>query len=1274
MRGSARVHAPAECISSTTTVLLPVFRTARTLRRPGPTGNQSDTFRDTPAMGSDSATAITFAQVQKLVRQAGDSKAVEAVDRLAAVGLLALGVAVTPGALSLLGAKNEVSKLGQAVARKLLGRGEGNFLARARRMAAANYLITFTAFFDALEAELPEFLAEVALTEADRLQLAGASAGDRVTLSLPHPVDPALSTAQRQAYHQLLSTQFMVFAQGLAVRERVPGARQRELSEGIRRATEAAEEVYQAQLLRLMASSPEFCAWTMWRDHARAEGIDLGLRALAATVEAMTPAARADRVATALSAEYASKLAAPVFGDGAHDGLTYPAKADAFVPQAFKVLRCGNGDRLEHEPSWAAAPARSDLGDFLLRYLGSPHSTEHPLLVLGHPGSGKSLLTEVLAARLAAPAFTVVRVELRDIDPEQDLQDQLELQLKRDTGLTQPWTEFAESRVDSPPLVILDGYDELLQANGKVFADYLSRVHGFQVREARHGRPLRVLVTSRIALIDKAAVPQGSTVLRLLEFDAPRRQTWARIWNEHNARRFQVPDSPALVELAEQPLLLLMLAIYDATVRPLAAATELDRTQLYHSLITEFVRRERAKDPADRCADDLCTMVESDVERLGVAAIGMFNRHAVHILAQDLNADLAYFNRSRTVPDGGGRRLSQAELLVGSFFFIHESRGQVEDAKAYEFLHNTFGEFLAADFLLRQVIRETATVRSLGGDPDRARLSGDWFACLTHAPLHTRPMLLQLLREWARHRITPADIEALDALTHHQLHGVLYSTDAFLPTPGDSPLARKPLLERLALYSLNLVLLRAALSDGEYALPETLIGPEAQRPWDQLTHLWRTWFSWETLSAIAGIQIATREGTTITLRLQQEFRTPQATGRLHTVFNAASALADHVTLGLAGIPTVEADPERRMLDYIEQSLRQEGIDLSGRFTVLRARAEPSLLTDSDWPARELVHDSRPPEHVYAALPLLRDSLHALPKRNVLRMAACVTAVSRAEATAIVEFCTRAEPVALDWLLQHHGVDSIARSILAGAPWAAPVLNALAVPGTTRERVELLNRLTTLSTYHDRALDTETAVALASFASATDAWRLCRWALTDLPGPLFSLPQGTIDELARLVVGHNRRELAKVRVTIANQLANEVTPLRALIANGREPLPRLAQIARITGPHHGVTELVFRYMSSIQLADIRGQHPCRSAGVVLRAVRENYRLAEAKHVLAMLLPGGCDLLTQLGLMPFDRYRDELSLRYLLDLMWVAGIREDDATQQLLAKSLRAHGRQ
>src|SRR5262249_21040544 len=145
-------------------------------------------------------------------------------------------------------------------------------------------------------------------------------------------------------------------------------------------------------------------------------------------------------------------------------------------------------------------------------------------------------------------------------------------QIRKDTGEEVSWAKFSRS-LPSPPVVILDGYDELLQATGSQYADYLDQVRLFQEREMVQRRPVRVIVTSRITLIDKTILPEGTTIVRLEEFDEQRRAAWTEVWNRRNqdyffqtgTEPFRLPASqPKITELAAQPLLLLMLALYDS--------------------------------------------------------------------------------------------------------------------------------------------------------------------------------------------------------------------------------------------------------------------------------------------------------------------------------------------------------------------------------------------------------------------------------------------------------------------------------------------------------------------------------------------------------------------------------------------------------------------------------------------------------------------------------------------------------------------------------------
>ena len=64
-------------------------------------------------------------------------------------------------------------------------------------------------------------------------------------------------------------------------------------------------------------------------------------------------------------------------------------------------------------------------------------------------------------------------------------------------------------------------------------------------------------------------------------------------WNELNATDPAADDVLALRELAAQPLMLLMLALFDATSPSCARTGRLARhRQLYERLLIEFARRE----------------------------------------------------------------------------------------------------------------------------------------------------------------------------------------------------------------------------------------------------------------------------------------------------------------------------------------------------------------------------------------------------------------------------------------------------------------------------------------------------------------------------------------------------------------------------------------------------------------------------------------------------------------------------------------------------------
>ena len=125
--------------------------------------------------------------------------------------------------------------------------------------------------------------------------------------------------------------------------------------------------------------------------------------------------------------------------------LSFPKVSEAFIPQAYAVLRHTSGEKhLERPETWSELSRRNDIGTFLLSYLSSPYSCETPMLILGHPGSGKSLLTKVLCARLMSKPYTPIRVPLREIDADSLIESQVDSEIQRITGnRIQNWANFS---------------------------------------------------------------------------------------------------------------------------------------------------------------------------------------------------------------------------------------------------------------------------------------------------------------------------------------------------------------------------------------------------------------------------------------------------------------------------------------------------------------------------------------------------------------------------------------------------------------------------------------------------------------------------------------------------------------------------------------------------------------------------------------------------------------------------------------------------------------
>lgn len=817
---------------------------------------------------------LSYSDAVKLLGGA-DSRVVAALDRL--TGGVLLTVAASGGlfALSLLDAKGELAKLSAELVSGLgdrlrrLGRFD-----RTERLTAAHKVIVLTSFFESLNGIVLPFDVRQLLLERPAQIAVGTGEvvssgrlralvgilndseipGDSVRFGMEKRPD------ELHDFYVSLSGRLISYVEGTVIWDQLGQASRDEFVHGLRDAVPArAVRRYEEHLRRLASEFPEVAFWASRLDHAAIQGqirrLNTSLEGLERVLGQIVSAERADERRQALATRYRKNLDRPIIATGdAPEGFTIPTLADAYVNPRYRAASVARSARWDQEAWWDDQPIRDDLQEFLIRHLTSLRATESPLIVLGQPGSGKSVLTKVIAARLPTSDYLAVRVILREVPADTDLQSQIECAIRDATGETLAWPALARSAGGALPLVLLDGFDELLQATGTGQTDYLEQIARFQERESDQGRPVAVIVTSRIAVADRARIPRdGAVAVKLEPFTDEQVGRWLTVWNTHNSAYLESrglkPLPPAVAlrqpELAVQPLLLLMLALYDADGNALQQPEEgIGEADLYERILMRFAERETRKAQPGAEGEPLRAAAEEELLRLSVAAFAMFNRGRQWVTEDELSRDLTALLSTSDVQQSATNFRSPstpAQMVVGRFFFIHQAQAVRDDTclTTCEFLHATFGEFLVARLIVRELADLAAVVTA------RSRYSTDdsfMRALLSFAPLTTRGKITEffavLVQQLAgEHR--PLLRELLLTSFRESLQPQKgWSHEQYGPGHVSAP-------TRYAAYSANMLLLAVFIGGpvfGHELFPQALY-PVAE--WRRHAMLWRSQFTVE---------------------------------------------------------------------------------------------------------------------------------------------------------------------------------------------------------------------------------------------------------------------------------------------------------------------------------------------------------------------------------------------------------------------------------------------
>jgi hypothetical protein len=817
------------------------------------------------------AASLSYADAIKLLRDPG-TRFARVADRLTASGMLGAVVAV-PEILGWFDARSEFARLSQELVQHMrMGDAGMKRYDRTRRIEAAHSLVVVTAYFKVLqEHRLPVDIDRFELTKVEQVQT-----GTGVTAGRGRPQDLADAVLHSPAplpspewghdqiktelllYYRWLSDELLGFLSGLATSEALTREEKSELSRVLRdEVPPLAVSLYEEMLRNLAGDVPDVLLWIQLREHsATREAVRTGLETLRQILDRAPSSSSPQVQVDSLIRAYSTVLDQPIVESrGLPDGLTLPAVTAGYIDPHFRSLTQYDAAGWRMDPLTMFLTSEvgdhGDLAEFFAAHLTTTQAAQTPLLVLGQPGSGKSLLTKVLAARLADSGFLPVRVALSEVPADQDVQDQIEYAVRAATGERVSWPELVRLAGTRQPVVLLDGLDELVHAAELDRSGYLTKVRAFQQRELSLDRPVAVVVTSRTGHAERFDRPEGSISIELAPFTPAQIAEWVKRWNSRNRAYFGVHELRPLEldavrrqgELAGQPLLLLLLALYDATANALLRADRmLSTAELYEHVMVSFTERElrrRRHSTVNNPRFDMGTAVARELDRLSIAAFATLNRGRPAITQQELGEDLEVLLANETDSEGD---------VTGRFFFVHESNALTAGGarRAFEFLHATFAEFLVARLITRLTSAEQSTGWSTDADRQavlRALLS---FTVLANA----QPLLpliegrVRSLDADARH----SSVTTLTAMTGHAL-------GPWHPTPYDAyQPQRLPTPTRHATYSANLVVL-LLLFDAT-PLSMRALFPDEQDPASQWRHhasLWRSSLSPRSWSAILAI-------------------------------------------------------------------------------------------------------------------------------------------------------------------------------------------------------------------------------------------------------------------------------------------------------------------------------------------------------------------------------------------------------------------------------------
>ncbi|MDZ8140763.1 MAG: pentapeptide repeat-containing protein [Nostoc sp. DedQUE04] len=357
-------------------------------------------------------------------------------------------------------------------------------------------------------------------------------------------------------------------------------------------------------------------------------------------------------------------------------------------------------------------------------------------VISGGPGSGKSSFAKIFAANQAEKGKTpVLFIPLHHFEPSDDLVEAVGKFVRDDSFLRH--NPLDKDKADSRLLIIFDGLDELAM-QGKIATEIAQqfvrevqrKVERFNVRETF----LQVLISGRELVVqaNSSDFRQPQQILHILPYfvteyerknyiddqnllQQDQRQIWWQKYGNASGRAYDcLPEElnqDNLTEITAQPLLNYLVALsFDQQNK---FPTDGNLNAIYANLLTAVYQRGWAgyQHPAIRGIEE-----KDFVRILEEIALASWHGDGRTTTVREIEAHCEHSSlKSLLDKFQESAKLGVTRLLTA--FYFRES-GVKEQEKTFEFTHKSFGEYLTAKRIVREVRLIDKKLKDHQNDPD----------------------------------------------------------------------------------------------------------------------------------------------------------------------------------------------------------------------------------------------------------------------------------------------------------------------------------------------------------------------------------------------------------------------------------------------------------------------------------------------------------------------------------------------------------------------------